>query len=709
MRTPWRLHALGAIALIAALGVTGCSDDAQNNDTGPIDRSDADVTTPEDGGDTSDAGDVDTPDDADIDADVDATSPDADASPTPDVTPDVDDGGDDAGDADECTGDADCDYDGLTDCEEQELGTAVCDPDTDGDNLNDLDELLQGTDPLVADTDGDGVEDGTEVDLGLDPTKQQSFADGQDDGQRWVVRACESPEGEPVNFYRSNNVLIDPSSSVQLNVGNWKVALPPSFNNYSELTVSGLSVNNGHLDDRQAAAVYDDPTNEVAGFMMSYTPPSSERDPLDVLEGHHDAIEAAGSIDQEFNGGSFNTHDFREAAIGRYLIRASTTRTYKQVRDALLFDMAPFGPSDVSGLPAPSGASYHEFRIFVSAIFREYRDGTKQVLTSVAVAPAEKYDAREKVQFRMDDLTNTTNIAEAVDGHQARCNIEEPKENSKADFYWMLDQSGSMSDDYNRVQSVANQFYNELNNTALDYRLGVGNMDESTQGKLRSAGWHRDLNTFLAEISAIINWTGNGFEEYGLKNAEAGIKYMLGISGNPPQNQKIRPDATLITIFISDEEAQSIQDNSLSGSTGQQMLANWINFFRQHTVAFSIVGDGNGCGSSDGEAYRQVAQGTGGSFTSLCAADISETIEDIIYAATGYTGYVMPSTPISSSLRVYINGQWVPRSRDNGFDYFAQTNSIAFFGSYRPEIAQGNEPPDNIAISYETWQDRSKD
>ena len=117
-------------------------------------------------------------------------------------------------------------------------------------------------------------------------------------------------------------------------------------------------------------------------------------------------------------------------------------------------------------------------------------------------------------------------------------------------------------------------------------------------------------------------------------------------------------------------------------------------------------GTGNGCGS-DGEAYRLVAEATRGGHASLCATDISETIEDIIFAATGYTGYQLPDTPISSSLRVFVNGQWVPRSRENGFDYFAQTNSLAFFGSYRPQL--NATPPDNISVTYETFQDRSKD
>ncbi len=63
----------------------------------------------------------------------------------------------------------DSDEDGLSDEEEEELGTDPLDPDTDGDGINDGEEGDIGTDPTIPDTDGDGVEDGQEVDNGTDP------------------------------------------------------------------------------------------------------------------------------------------------------------------------------------------------------------------------------------------------------------------------------------------------------------------------------------------------------------------------------------------------------------------------------------------------------------------------------------------------------------------------------------------------------------
>jgi hypothetical protein len=92
----------------------------------------------------------------------------------------------------------------------------------------------------------------------------------------------------------------------------------------------------------------------------------------------------------------------------------------------------------------------------------------------------------------------------------------------------------------------------------------------------------------------------------------------------------------------------------------------------------------------------------------LCADEIEETIEDIIVAATGQAAsHVLADVPVSSSLRVFKNGTWVPRSRQNGFDYFSNTNSIAFFGSFRPD-PESTGVDDHIAVTYQHYQITTK-
>lgn len=79
----------------------------------------------------------------------------------------------------------DTDDDGLTDAEEEELGTDPENPDTDGDGLTDGEEVNEyETDPLEPDTDGDGLEDGEEVNTyDTDPLEADTDGDGLEDGE----------------------------------------------------------------------------------------------------------------------------------------------------------------------------------------------------------------------------------------------------------------------------------------------------------------------------------------------------------------------------------------------------------------------------------------------------------------------------------------------------------------------------------------------
>ncbi|RLC66621.1 MAG: hypothetical protein DRI48_04270, partial [Chloroflexi bacterium] len=107
----------------------------------------------------------------------------------------------------------DTDDDGLTDEQEEALGTAVDNPDTDGDGLEDGIEVFElGTDPLDPDTDGDRISDGVEVwgfkDVNakqwyLDPGAPDTNGDGQTD-------AAECAELTNVQFDVAGNVYLSP-------------------------------------------------------------------------------------------------------------------------------------------------------------------------------------------------------------------------------------------------------------------------------------------------------------------------------------------------------------------------------------------------------------------------------------------------------------------------------------------------------------------
>ncbi|MDK8238684.1 hypothetical protein, partial [Actinomyces urogenitalis] len=86
----------------------------------------------------------------------------ADAKDKSEITVTIKDGGKTLDTSKVTVKDPDTDGDGLTDSEEEKIGTDPKNPDTDGDGLTDGEEKKIGTDPKNPDTDGDGLTDGDE-------------------------------------------------------------------------------------------------------------------------------------------------------------------------------------------------------------------------------------------------------------------------------------------------------------------------------------------------------------------------------------------------------------------------------------------------------------------------------------------------------------------------------------------------------------------
>ncbi len=92
----------------------------------------------------------------------------------------------------------DTDTDGLSDTEEQVLGTNPIMADTDGDLLTDGDEIKKHlTSPLLKDTDADGLNDGEEINTHkTDPNNPDTDGDTYKDGDE--VKAGYNPLQKPI-------------------------------------------------------------------------------------------------------------------------------------------------------------------------------------------------------------------------------------------------------------------------------------------------------------------------------------------------------------------------------------------------------------------------------------------------------------------------------------------------------------------------------
>jgi outer membrane protein OmpA-like peptidoglycan-associated protein len=197
-------------------GVVGADEtdpnDADSDDDGLQDGTESGLTAPQGTG--TDAA-IFIPDADGGVATTDPLDPDTDAGGVPDGTEDINHNGQiDAGETDpndpaDDVASPDSDKDGLTDAEEDALGTDPLDPDTDDDGLLDGVEVKTGgTNPFDDDTDDDGLLDGTE-DVNKDgiidadetsPLNPDTDGDGIQDGTESGLDAPEGNDTDPLVF-----------------------------------------------------------------------------------------------------------------------------------------------------------------------------------------------------------------------------------------------------------------------------------------------------------------------------------------------------------------------------------------------------------------------------------------------------------------------------------------------------------------------------
>lgn len=485
-----------------------------------------------------------------------------------------------------------------------------------------------------------------------------------------TTRRCnESNAARPVNYHSSL-------------AGDWRLGLRPT-DVYTDVQVAN--------DAEHNAAVFTDSSSSIFGFVASSTAPGDLQfaNPIDAVQHVKDAIVASGAtVLEETTGQELTTHDGFQAATARYKIEVPQSMRPGAVRDAIL-DSAPLTDGALTGLPAAAGLADTVFVLRASAIQRSDRLVFTGALTAEVNA--------EQNQFAIADMINTTNVSAEANVEDAACSaVSTTQAPAKVDFYFVLDQSGSMDDDYDQVILASNAFFDTLANTGLDYRVAITDMDPNNTG-LPRGGWMTSRADFIQGIDDLRNDNTLSLgEEFGISNSIEGIQQMLAVGADP--TVAFRQDAKIITIYMSDEEDNDFKSAPLSAN--QALLDQYIADLKSQTTAFALVGMEPGDRGFDGEAYREVATASGGTYSDLQSADFQQTIDEIINAAQGISSvYELLEVPVSASLHVSRDGSEVPRSRADGYDYFPQSNTIAFYGSYAP---QAGDPSVNVSVSYQT-------
>jgi len=333
-----------------------------------------------------------------------------------------------------------------------------------------------------------------------------------------------------------------------------------------------------------------------------------------------------------------------------------------------------------TNLPAdnPQAPLAQEYRCLLTVQYFNLQD---IVITSTVIRESELVTYEAMVEG-IGDGSNVGNR-----GSQRRASsdqFEVQSSSNKADFLWVVDNSGSMGEEQQAVANAGTEFTARVSNANLDFQVGVITTDSD---QLRGIGFTSDIVQFQTDIIAGINGSGS---ETGIWFAEQSLQAVtLGDSfdGSVTSFGVPRNGASLSVIILSDEKSQyEIRSGGITFDTMN-------NLFRDRGyLVYAIVLPEHAQESQ----YDDLALNTGGTIGDISdLSSIPAIIQQIVDRAGGMTPFILSHRPISSTMLVKIDGTEVLQAAVDGWQYFPNSNTIAFFGNAMPQAG------DTVQVAYE--------
>jgi len=218
------------------------------------------------------------------------------------------------------------------------------------------------------------------------------------------------------------------------------------------------------------------------------------------------------------------------------------------------------------------------------------------------------------------------------------------------DIFWVIDPSGSMNDD--QTQIMAGIAHMMANLPEIGWRLMIIPSDYRQV---------RDLETFpivpgdtIADVENMYNNHVKGAFEAGF---DASYEYIVL---NPYASTWLRHDASILFVFVSDEEEQSSHH-----FTSHYDFITWASSYRQNVFVASIVNldtPDSICtppayASNIGFNYMDVADYFSGNIVDICSEDWSSGVGQASTQITPYEHIDLTHVPMDPAwVYVYING-----------------------------------------------------
>ncbi len=410
-------------------------------------------------------------------------------------------------------------------------------------------ECLDGeTDPKLADTDGDGIPDGEEG------TFICNTPDEMGNGRR------------PVQYQKHQ-------------YNQWHIAI--------EQTAAYHHMDPPNRADFEGGAGFDmtAEAHATAGFIVSRGPSTGllQMEALDVIT----SLRSLGST-TTLSGGSFmQSHALKEQFVNVIVsLRVSSGSTNPGViRNRII---ATLLGRNLAEFPNPINSPFTNSSTDFIVSFMIQRDNPEKSIIMGAVATYSDWQSREHVDFHVSDAASGACLAGIHDSTENECE-QYLYRAPVADIVWVVDASGSMSDDQNRLADASNTFLQQAENLGLNWRMCVVDMTKTNNGScctdtnqsgdfwLTRGNPGDDVKFRNCIRDPAGAQSSSGGEEFGLTQMQVAVERHMPEEQN--SNHKYRPDAAKIVFFMSDEVANEVDQTSTYCNSSAPYGANECHFF----------------------------------------------------------------------------------------------------------------------------------
>ncbi|MNK07465.1 hypothetical protein D3C87_253790 [compost metagenome] len=257
----------------------------------------------------------------------------------------------------------------------------------------------------------------------------------------------------------------------------------------------------------------------------------------------------------------------------------------------------------------------------------------------------------ENVAFKMQEV-ELASVGAGIESQSFKVAFSK---NSALDMVWVIDNSGSMSEESAHVRKNFQNFLTPLNQQT-DFRLLVlsnqSNLGVTIPSQF-SAATHRQVNMTVGSTN--------------------GPSLLLPVLENQVSSGFFRRNSQKVIVFVTDDES------SLSSAKILSELESKLGWALNQVTVSSFIGLGSSlsrCQAKTGNVYMGLAQASGGKTYNICDADWSAQFKDLLDQSVtqAQRRFVLAKKTIDSVLEVRVDNQVISMS-DVVFD--GETISIS--------------------------------